>query len=92
MSEYDPTSAAVPIEAKAKKKPGPRISDRDFVQALVLYKSYGDTAEAIGMTVGSVQSRAGKLRKLGVNLPKPDRVSSAGKKVTDVAGLTALIS
>ena len=71
---------------KVKK---PRVSDKDFVQAYLLYKSYADLAQAIGMTPMSVQARASKLRKSGVTLAKYGRVT---KKVVDVDGLNALIA
>ena len=66
-----------------------RVSNKDFVQAYLLYKSYGELAQAIGLSVASVASRANKLRKLGVKLPKYERASST--KVLDIDGLNALI-
>ena len=82
MSESDNTQAP-----KVSKKSKKRVSNKDYVQAYLLYKSYPELAEAIGLSRASVASRANKLRKAGVNLPKYVRAKSE----LDVAGLNSLI-
>jgi hypothetical protein len=64
-----------------------RVSNEDFVKAILAYKSYAEVSAATGLTTASVHTRANKLRKLGVNLPTYERV----KKETDVTALNALI-
>ena len=64
-----------------------RVSNEAFVKAVLACKSYAEVAETTGLTQASVQSRAAKLRKLGVNLPVYERV----KKTVDVEALNALI-
>lgn len=45
-------------------------SDTEFVTAYATSSNLKETAEKLGVKVGTVQTRASKLRKSGVNLPK----------------------
>ena len=65
-----------------------RISDTDFVRALLSSKSYTELATTLNMAQASVQARANRLRKAGVELPAYDRK----KKEIDVTGLNGLIA
>ena len=64
-----------------------QVSDQDFVKAYVAFASYSGLAAFCGMKQTSVQARASKLRKAGVNLVPYDRK----KKEVDVEGLNNLI-
>ncbi len=67
-----------------------RVSDVEFVKAVVASASYDELASTTGLAKLSAQARANKLRKAGVPLPKYERKRTT--KVVDVAGLTALIN
>jgi hypothetical protein len=70
-----------------------QVSNEDFVRAVLANTSYAGLAAAIGLSKASAQSRVNALRKLGVNLPKYERVkSSRAKKTVDVAALNALLA
>ena len=64
------------------------VSDKDFVLAYGNCRSYSTLAESLAMKQTSVQARAAKLRKAGVNLVPYERK----KKEVDVAGLNSLLS
>jgi len=64
-----------------------RVPNEKFVQAYMLCDSYSELAEELGLSDASVASRANKLRKLGVNLPKYAKAA----KAIDVDALNALI-
>lgn len=65
-----------------------RVTDVDFVRAWVVSTSTEDVAAKTGLSVASVNVRATKLRKGGVNLPPFARK----KKVVDAATLNAIIA
>jgi len=67
-----------------------RVSDVEFVKAVVASTSYDELASTTGLAKLSVQARANKLRKAGVTLPKYERKRTT--KTVDVAGLNALIN
>ena len=68
-----------------KVMPKQQTTDQEFVVKYLECTNYDDLAIATGMK--SPQTRANKLRKAGVTLPKYGRA----KKVLDVAGLNQLI-
>lgn len=65
-----------------------RVTDVDFVRAWVASASTDEVATKTELTVASVNARATKLRKNGVNLPPFARK----KKVVDADALNAIIS
>lgn len=65
-----------------------RVSDEVFVAACLNCKSYAEMATVLGMAQASVQTRATRLRKAGVNLP----VYARKQKVVNVTTLNALIA
>jgi len=65
-----------------------RLSDFEFVKLWLSSGSAEEAAEGlIGLKVESVNARANKLRKSGVNIPKFARK----KQTTNIAGLNELI-
>jgi hypothetical protein len=65
-----------------------QTDDVQFVTVYVKCNNYADLAIQLGLQQTSVQARASKLRKAGVNLVPYERK----KKEIDVAGLNGLIS
>ena len=74
----------------AKKPAKPRVTNEQFVKAYVNCHSTEHCASMLGLTATSVSTRANKLRKAGVKLPKYDRASNP--KTIDVDGLNKLLS
>jgi hypothetical protein len=64
-----------------------QISNVDFVKAYIASESSEELAANTGLTIESARSRAAKLRKAGVALPKFDR-----KREIDITGLNAIIN
>jgi hypothetical protein len=65
-----------------------QVSDEDFVKSYVASVSYEGLAATTGLKETSVQARASKLRKAGVNLVPYERK----KKEVDVEGLNSLLT
>jgi hypothetical protein len=82
------TDAAPVVAAVVAKVAKPRISNEDFVRDYDSCVSYDELAKLTGLTKASVAARAGKLRKLGVNLEPYDRQ----KAEVNVEALNALLS
>ena len=76
-----------------KYKSYPRLvgetGGKDFVLAYKGSQSWSDVASKTGMAESSCKIRTGKLRKLGVNLPKFSRWTTV--KHVDVAKLNAIL-
>jgi len=75
---------------KRKREPMAKtiVSDKLFVETYVTCNSYDSLALYLNMKPTSVQARAAKLRKTGVNLVPYERK----KKEVDVEGLNSLIN
>ena len=64
-----------------------QTSNVNFVKAYMASRSSEELAANTGLTLESARSRAAKLRKAGVNLPKFSR-----ERAIDIAGLNAIVN
>jgi len=62
---------------------------KEWAKAYAKAKTAADVAEAVGLSVRSVHGRGTSLRKLGVELPKLERISGGPR--LDVDALNALL-
>jgi hypothetical protein len=76
------------VESTTKRQPRTIVRDPAFVLAFTRCSSYEEVSVQLGLGVASVMSRAARLRKAGVNLPKFDRVLA---KKTSVEELNAIL-
>jgi transposase len=67
-----------------------RVTDEQFVSCHKNCHSNAQVAQMLGISEATVAARANKLRKIGVRLPKFDRVVNS--KEVDVEGLNALLA
>ena len=63
---------------------------KEWAKAHAKGKTAADVGEAVGLSVGSVHGRGRLLRKLGVELPKLERIGG-GRPRLDVDALNALL-
>ena len=75
------------VESWPSKMVKPRVSDIDFVKKYMASKSSAELSTNTGLTIESARSRAAKLRKAGVALPKFNRT-----REIDISGLNAIVS